>query len=279
MALKMTIAAKGKADPKAVAVARAVYEAARPEWVILFGSRARGDYREDSDIDLMVICEGRMSKDEYMKAQSAAGDAARAVYGTNYGVDLLPIRKSVYLRCRGGINHVAAQAARDGVDMNGEKEEYQPDVERSFDWEDIRQRVINTDREIILLGILIEASDAPQEGVGFHAQQALENILKGWISAVGVSYGNTHDLEELLKIIKTIPEEMDTRAGEELQWLTSYAVEYRYWGAEIEMEDPEELHRTIARTVVAIEERIKELTGVSELPRYTRPTRRLSDEE
>ena len=274
----MTIASKGKADPKAVAVARAVYEAARPESVILFGSRARGDYREDSDIDLMLVCEGRMSKEEYMKAQSAAGDAARAVYGTNYGVDLLPIRKSVYLRCRGGINHVAAQAARDGVDMNGEKEEYEQDVERNFDWEDVRQRVINADRELITLSALVEA-DTPQEAIGFHAQQALENILKGWISSVGVSYGNTHDLEELLKIIKTNPEEMNTPAGEELQWLTSYAVEYRYWGADIRMEDPEELHRAIARTVGAIEERIKELTGVSELPRYTRPTRRLSDDD
>ncbi len=272
----MDIEVKRKADPKAVAVARAVYEAARPEWVILFGSRARGDYREDSDIDLMMICEGRMSKDDYMKAQSAAGDAARAVYGTNYGVDLLPIRKSVYLRCRGGINHVAAQAARDGVDMNGEKEDYEPDVERNFDWEDVRQRVINADRNFRDLQAMTGA-DVSQEAIGFHAQQALENILKGWISAVGVSYGNTHDLEELLKIIKTIPEEMDTRAGEELQWLTSYAVEYRYWGAEIEMEAPEELHRAIARVVAAIEERIKELTSVEELPRYTRPTRRLSD--
>ena len=274
----MDIAVKGKADPKAVAVARAVYEATRPESVILFGSRARGDYREDSDIDLMLVCEGRMSKDDYMKAQRAAGDAARDVYGTNYGVDLLPIRKSVYLRCRGGINHVAAQAARDGVDMNGEKERYEPDAEQNFDWEDVRQRVINTDRNLGDLRTMV-TTDVSQEAIGFHAQQALENILKGWISALGISYGNTHDLEELLKIIKTIPEEMDTRAGEELQWLTAYAVEYRYWGAEIVMEDPERLHQAIARTVEAIEERIKELTGVDELPRYTRPTRRLSDEE
>ena len=274
----MDIEVRGKADPKAVAVARAVYEAARPESVILFGSRARGDYREDSDIDLMLVCEGRMSKDDYMRAQRAAGDAARDVYGTNYGVDLLPIRKSVYLRCRGGINHVAAQAARDGVDMNGEKEDYEPDTERNFDWEDIRQRVINTDRELITLKGLVEG-DFPQEAIGFHAQQALENILKGWISALGIGYGNTHDLEELLKIVKTIPEEMDTRAGEELKWLTAYAVEYRYWGAEIVLEDPERLHQAIARTVAAIEERIKELTGVDELPRYSRPTWRLSDDE
>ena len=274
----MTIAIKGKADPKAVAVARAVYEATRPESVILFGSRARGDYREDSDIDLMLVCEERMSKDDYMRAQRAAGDAARDVYGTNYGVDLLPIRKSVYLRCRGGINHVAAQAARDGVDMNGEKEDYEPNTEQNFDWEDVRQRVINTDRNLKDTGAMI-AGGGSQEAIGFHAQQALENILKGWISALGISYGNTHDLEELLKVIKTIPEEMDTRAGEELKWLTAYAVEYRYWGAEIVLEDPERLHQAIARTVAAIEERIKELTGVDELPRYSRPTWRLSDDE
>ena len=267
----------GNADPRAVAVARAVYEAVRPEWVILFGSRARGDYREDSDIDLMVICDGHMSNDDYMKAQDAATRAVRNVYRRRQGVDLLPMDKREYLRCRGGINHVAAQASRDGVDMNGEKEDYDPNVEQNFDWEDIQQRVINADREIILLEILTEASDAPQEGVGFHAQQALENILKGWISAIGEGYGNTHDLGELTGIIRSAPEEWDTPAGEELKWLTRYAVRYRYTGAVVEMDDPVELHRVIARTVLAIEERIKELTGVDELPRYTRPTRRSSD--
>ena len=183
----------GNADPRAVAVARAVYEAVRPESVILFGSRARGDYREDSDIDLMVICDGHMSNDDYMKAQDAATRAVRNVYRRRQGVDLLPMDKREYLRCRGGINHVAAQAARDGVDMKGEKEDYEPNVERNFDWEDIRQRVINTDRELITLKGLAEG-DFPQEAVGFHAQQALENILKGMdIGDWRSSYGNTHD--------------------------------------------------------------------------------------
>ena len=274
----MTIATKGKADPKAVAVARAVYEAARPEWVILFGSRARGDYREDSDIDLMLICEGRMSKDDYMKAQRAATSAVRNVYRRRHGVDLLPMDKREYLRCRGGINHVAAQAARDGVDMNGDKEEYEPDAEQSFDWEDVRQRVINADRNLRDVEAMA-VSGVSQEAIGFHAQQALENILKGWISAIGESYENTHDLDTLMGIIRDIPDEWDTPASEELGWLTRYAVRYRYTGAVIEMDDPAELHRAIARTVAAIEERIKGLIGVSELPRYTRPTRRLSDED
>ena len=274
----MDIAVRGRADPKAVEVARAVYEAMRPESVILFGSRARGDYREDSDIDLMVICDGDMSNEDYMKAQSAATRTVRNVYRRRHGVDLLPMDKREYLRCRGGINHVAAQAARDGVDMNGDKEEYEPDAEQNFDWEDVRQRVINADRNLGDVGAMV-ASGVSQEAIGFHAQQALENILKGWISAVGESYENTHDLDTLMGIIRDIPGERDTPASEELGWLTRYAVRYGYTGAVIEMEDPAELHRLIAGTVAAIEDRIKELTGVAELPRYTRPTRRLSDSD
>ena len=275
----MTLATQTKADPKAIAVARAVYDAVPLDSVILFGSRARGDYRPDSDIDLMLIHDAPLSREDYYKAGDAAYDAIEETFGTRWivSVDLLTIPKSQYNQCRGGINHVAAQAARDGVDMNGEKPEYEPDPE-SFDWGDINQRVINTDRELITMEKLIETF-APQEAIGFHAQQAIENILKAWISAVGLEYVNTHDLEELLGIIKRVPDELVTPAGVELRWLTEYAVKYRYQGAVLMMDDPQMLFRMIDDAAGAIYERIKELTGVDELPRYTPPTQRREDEE
>ena len=273
----MALATDSKADPKAIAVARAVYDAVPLDSVILFGSRARGDYRSDSDIDLMLIHTERMSKEDYHKASVAAHDAIERIYDTRWiGVDLLTMPKSTYLRCRGGINHVAAQAARDGVDMNGDKQEYERDSE-SFDWGDINQRVINTDRELITLEGLIEGN-LPQEAIGFHAQQAIENILKAWISAVGLEYRNTHNLEELLGIIRRAPDELTTPAGVELKWLTEYAVKYRYAGAVIEMDDPQMLFRLIDDAVATIYERIKTLTGVGELPRYTPPGQRQTDE-
>ncbi|MCY3542569.1 MAG: HEPN domain-containing protein [Chloroflexi bacterium] len=275
----MALATQTKADPKAVAVARAVYDAVALDSVILFGSRARGDYRPDSDIDLMLIHDAPLSRDDYYKAGDAAYDAIEETFGKRgvVGVDLLLISKSKYNQCRGGINHVAAQAARDGVDMNGEKPEYEPDSE-SFDWGDINQRVINTDRELITLEGLIE-SNLPQEAIGFHAQQAIENILKAWISAVGLEYINTHDLEELLGIIKSVPDELVTPAGVELRWLTEYAVKYRYQGAALVMDDPQMLFRMIDDAVAAIYERIKALTGVDELPRYTPPEQQRGDGE
>ena len=277
MTLAVNTKSDSKADPKAVAVARAVYDAVPLDTVILFGSRARGDYRPDSDIDLMLIHSEHLSGENYRKASEAAHAAIERIYDTRWiGVDLLDIPRSTYMRCRGGINHVTAQATRDGVDMNGEKQEYERDPE-PFDWPDIRQRVINANRELITLNKLIEAS-APQEAIGFHAQQAVENILKAWISAAGAEYTNTHDLERLLAIIKSIPDEQDTTAGDELYWLTLYAVRYRYEGAVLEMEDPIELYERIMFTVEAIEERIKALTGVDELPRYTPPGQRQTSE-
>ena len=102
----MTLAATSKADPKAVAVARAVYDAVRPESVILFGSRARGDYREDSDIDLLVISDDCYSRDARMKAQRAAAEATQHIYGAYlFDTDLVWLPREKYVECRGGINH------------------------------------------------------------------------------------------------------------------------------------------------------------------------------
>lgn len=277
MALAVNAKSGSKADPKAVAVARAVYDAVPLDTVILFGSRARGDYRPDSDIDLMLIYSKRISREDYRKASEAAHAAIGRIYDTRrIGVDLLDIPRSTYMRCRGGINHVTAQAARDGVDMNGEKQEYERDPV-PFDWDDIQQRVITANRNLRDLEAALAASQS-QELIGFLAQQTVENILKAWISAVGAEYRNTHYLSELLGIIKNIPEEQDTSASEELLWLTRYAVRYRYEGAILEMDDPIELYERILFAVEAIEERIKTLTGVDELPRYTPPGQRRPDE-
>ena len=110
-------------DPKARAVAKAVYDALNPRSVILFGSRARGDFRRDSDVDLLVITEGDyLDNDEYMAARDAAHAKSAELYGARrpFGVDVLSMSADKFRDCRRAKNHVAGQAARDGVDMNGE---------------------------------------------------------------------------------------------------------------------------------------------------------------
>ena len=251
-------------DPKARAVAKAVYDALRPRSVILFGSRARGDFSEDSDVDLLIITDcDRMDKDEYMLACRAANAKSAEVYGARspFGVDVMNMSAEKFRHCRRAENHVAGQAARDGVDMNGDR--IPPDGQPPDNSPDIRQRIANAERELRTLDILVKAN-ADQEPIGFHAQQAVENALKGWISALNDEYGNTHDLSDLAATIRRHPEEEDSDAGERLFWLTRYAVEYRYEGAGVQMDDRRELLHIVSETVLAIIERIGELTGSEE---------------
>ena len=51
-------------DPLVEKVVHTITEAIRPEKIILFGSRAVGETKDDSDIDLVVVCRGPKSKRE-----------------------------------------------------------------------------------------------------------------------------------------------------------------------------------------------------------------------
>ena len=249
-------------DLRACAVARAVGDAAHPHTVILFGSRARGDFTPDSDIDLLIITGTRnVSHEEYQRNSAAAHQKAREVYGHSIDVDLVHLAEEDFHHCRRARNHVAGQAVRDGFDVNGEKVTY--DNPDPTNWPDIGQRIINAERELRVLEDLVEANSA-REAIGFHAQQAIENALKGWVSALDDDYRNTHDLADLAAIVRRHPEENDTTAGERLAWLTDYAVIYRYQGAQVQMDDIFELFFAVTETVEAIIARIHALTRAGE---------------
>ena len=249
-------------DPRACAVARAVAEAVRPDRVILFGSRARGDFRPDSDIDLLIVTgPGPVDRRAYQRTSAVAHHKVEQVYGEPMGVDLVHLSEDAFHDGRRARNHVAGQAVRDGFDANGDKVNY--DNPTPTNWPDIRQRIANAERELRVLNILVEGN-ADQEAIGFHAQQAIENALKGWISALDTDYRNIHDLAELISIIRRHPQERDTPAGEQLTWLTSYAVEYRYEGAQVQMDDRFALLAGTTATVQAIIARIRTLAEPDE---------------
>ena len=249
-------------DPKACAVARAVEEAIHPDRVILFGSRARGDFNADSDIDLLIITDAeRRDKWESERNRVVAHRKIEEVYDHWVGVDLVHMSEAAFHYGRRARNHLAGQAVRDGFDANGDKVNY--DNPEPTNWPDIRQRIANAERELKAMEVLVEG-EGPQEAIGFHAQQAIENALKGWISALDADYGNTHDLGTLMAIVRQHPDENDTYAGERLMWLSDYAVEYRYEGARVEMDDRFGLLEGVTETVHAIIARIRALTGKGE---------------
>ena len=245
-------------DPRACAVARAVEATVHPDQVILFGSRARGDFRPDSDIDLLIVTgPGPVNRQAYQRTSAAAHRTVEEVYGEPMGVDLVHLSEDAFHDGRRARNHVAGQAVRDGFDANGDKVSY--DNPQPTNWPDIRQRIANAERNLADMEVLVEDPRSSQEIIGFTAQQAIENALKGWISALDADYRNIHDLADLIAIIRRHPQEEDTSASEQLTWLTSYAVEYRYEGVQVQMDDRFALLAGTTETVQAIIDRIRTL--------------------
>ncbi len=84
-----------------------------PEQVILFGSRARGDAREDSDVDLIVV-----EAEPFGKTRSRRLEAARvyeAVAGFDALTDILIYSRDEVDHWRDSVNHVLARALREGT--------------------------------------------------------------------------------------------------------------------------------------------------------------------
>jgi len=87
-----------------------VVEYFHPRRVVLFGSRARGDCGEDSDIDLLVILDDDAPAD---KLTLRAGWESRRGY--DRPVDVVPVRDSVYRRRAKIAGTLAYEAEIDGI--------------------------------------------------------------------------------------------------------------------------------------------------------------------
>ncbi len=89
----------------------------------------------------------------------------------------------------------------------------------------------------ILLEEIIANERIRDEIVGFHAQQSAEKLMKALLMAKNIPYRRTHDLRELIDLIKDngieFPESLM-----EIRTLSPFAVEFRYDYIPFEEEEP-----------------------------------------
>lgn len=83
-----------------------------PEQVILFGSRARGDAREDSDVDLVVVESAPFGKGRSRRREAVR--LWRALSGLGVAKDILVYSRDEVEYWRNSLNHVLARALREG---------------------------------------------------------------------------------------------------------------------------------------------------------------------
>ena len=104
------------ADLEAVKAALAGVQP-RPGRVLLFGSRARGDARPDSDLDLLVVMpQATLTPQERQQALRLLRAALRPL-SLSVGVDLVVVGEEDAERLAGSRWHVVARALREGKEL------------------------------------------------------------------------------------------------------------------------------------------------------------------
>jgi HEPN domain-containing protein/predicted nucleotidyltransferase len=209
----------------------AIVERFRPEQVVLYGSRAHGVPRPESDVDLMVVMDAPGRRIDQMMA---VGDVARDAMSPP------PPWVSVDVKVRTPAQIRHALAERDffiedvmlkGIRLfggeahapvDGEQEESRAGLRRAtMGW------VQTAEMDRRSAAVLLAVPDPPLESVCFHGQQCAEKYLKAMLQERLVPFPRTHDLDELAKLAaSTLPSLGAMRSA--LKPLNAYAVGVRY---------------------------------------------------
>ena len=90
----------------------AIVRVVDPERIIMFGSRARGEAVEDSDVDLLIVERGPFGKDKSRRNELTKVE--RALIRFPVPTDILLYDVKEIERWRGSLNHVIGRALREG---------------------------------------------------------------------------------------------------------------------------------------------------------------------
>ena len=248
-----------KTDRRALAVARAVHRMAQPQQTILFGSRARGDHRPDSDIDVLIIKEPPPPEDWLEDLRDLARSLQKAQLPEASGIDVICMTRGDFDSRRHLRNNLANSIAKQGAPIIPGEPTDMP--EESIDWEDIDARVkdatdaANDLTAMAQAGIVSSISD---KQIGRIAQNALENAYKAVISAHGFEYPtggrDGHNLRILIQRIRQyriIPPDAPV-PGEDHRYLTEFSGSALYAHEHLPLDKPAIAH-DVPQAVAALQ--------------------------
>ena len=250
------LSAHPKADVASVRrIAEAIGSALDARCVILFGSRARGDHRVDSDIDLAIIAAEveLTAQQRYDLRERARAVALSATTLPVNHIDVIVWTESEYRVKKRSINHVAGRAWREGIILYGAHETL-PGEEIVSELDNARELMRMCQGQLRGINNMHDETLFPEELFGFHAQRAAELALKARITLAGRRYERTHSLLDLFTILHDAGV-TDFQPFAHLATLTPYAVKYVYE----EIENPTMDRHYVASEVNALADLVTSL--------------------
>ena len=196
-----------KHDPRAEQVARVVHDALNPVQTILFGSRARGDYRRYSDIDIFIITGSETEPDYRKYAKSVAERARQELLPDADRADVVCWTLEKFLQSRCLKNNLANYVAREGLpimppEQTGYSSEYGAEA---IDWNNVRSRIRDAIGNADTLQNALDINRANEKALGHIAQQALEHGYKALLGVNGHMYPvgwQGRDLDGLVALVR-----------------------------------------------------------------------------
>lgn len=220
------------ADPVLARLTKAIVARARPRRIVLFGSRARGDARPDSDYDVLIE-EERESENERTRASEIANAVHRRV---DVAIQITVRTPAQFERRRDDVGTIDYDIARDGIVLYADpailgiadlrpatrvREQLGTPPESLAEW------IETANADLWVIEKLVAAGDVKWGPVAFHCQQAAEKYLKAALVNRHVKPLRTHDLGALLlALTKANYATQGLKAA--CKRLTEYAVDARY---------------------------------------------------
>ena len=221
--------------------------------MILFGSRAAGDHRDDSDVDIMVVADHENHRTSGARAEQAALEYMRK-NPPEMEIGVISMTRREFDRCRRTNQHIAGQAVNHGVNMSGERLDYRYhyDDEHEGHWVATRERIQTSEAKLMEFQADVENDHWNQARTGYEAEQSLEHAMKGLLSAHNAWGGYGHDIPQAWRKINELepwktPEEENVRESVQalldhttfvapvpgcpeptLNWLVRYATHHDY---------------------------------------------------
>ncbi len=265
----VTQAAPGRAGPdaRALHVAQALRDAIDAECVILFGSRARGDWTERSDIDLMIIdLDLSELKRQMGEIQRTARELAHLAYQDHVDIDFVYVTRDEYERKSvHTLNHVARFARREGIILPRNPDDF-PDSDAPDDADHCDEpmerqlRIADANTHYRAMHTMMDAG-LTDKVAAYNAHQVLEHAMKALISAQGREYRHTHELGLLLGDIRGNDPHLDLRPRSDLHQLNNFAGATRYGPLLTPISDYTDMANRVTDDLIRIYDEINRLTG------------------
>lgn len=174
-------------DVRAEQAVRTVHDALNPVQTILFGSRARWDYRRYSDTDIFIITGNETAPDYRKHAKSVAEKARKDLLPEAGKTDVISWTSEKSLSSRNLNNNLANYAAREGLPiMPPEQTGYSSDYgEEAIDCNNVKTRVKDALGNADALQNALNINRANEKALDYIAQKALEHGYKALPGADG----------------------------------------------------------------------------------------------